>query len=189
MGTMYGIDFNPVPDRLRVVSDEGQNLRINVDGGLTILDGDVNATYGPAAITAVAYTNSVAGATTTTLYGLDSQTDSLVRSTNPNAGTYTDTNLMGMTFMPLGLSFTIDNNVGFDISGRTGTAFINIDSLLWTVNLMTGEASSLGIVGAGPLRSIATTGAIPEPATWAMLIAGFGLVGVAARRRRPVASA
>lgn len=30
------------------------------------------------------------------------------------------------------------------------------------------------------------TGAIPEPATWAMLIAGFGLVGVAARRRRAV---
>lgn len=28
-------------------------------------------------------------------------------------------------------------------------------------------------------------GVIPEPATWAMLIAGFGLVGAAARRRRP----
>ncbi len=30
--------------------------------------------------------------------------------------------------------------------------------------------------------------AIPEPASWAMLIAGFGLVGAAARRRRPVAA-
>ncbi len=28
------------------------------------------------------------------------------------------------------------------------------------------------------------TGGVPEPATWAMLIAGFGLVGMAARRRR-----
>ena len=28
-------------------------------------------------------------------------------------------------------------------------------------------------------------GGIPEPATWAMLITGFGLVGMAARRRRP----
>ena len=29
-------------------------------------------------------------------------------------------------------------------------------------------------------------GVIPEPATWAMMIAGFGLVGFAARRRRTV---
>lgn len=32
-------------------------------------------------------------------------------------------------------------------------------------------------------------GAIPEPATWAMMIAGFGLVGSALRRRRDVAAA
>ena len=31
-------------------------------------------------------------------------------------------------------------------------------------------------------------GVIPEPATWAMLITGFGLVGMAARRRRTPAS-
>lgn len=31
-------------------------------------------------------------------------------------------------------------------------------------------------------------GAVPEPASWAMLIAGFGLVGAAARRRRAVAA-
>src|SRR5262245_15202343 len=29
-GTSFGVDFNPVPDRLRIVSDAGQNLRINV---------------------------------------------------------------------------------------------------------------------------------------------------------------
>jgi hypothetical protein len=32
-------------------------------------------------------------------------------------------------------------------------------------------------------------GVVPEPATWAMLIAGFGLVGLAARRRKVVATA
>jgi hypothetical protein len=31
-----------------------------------------------------------------------------------------------------------------------------------------------------------TTGGVPEPASWAMLIAGFGLVGAALRRRRAV---
>lgn len=32
-------------------------------------------------------------------------------------------------------------------------------------------------------------GAVPEPASWAMLIAGFGLVGAAGRRRRAVVAA
>ena len=30
--------------------------------------------------------------------------------------------------------------------------------------------------------------AVPEPVTWALLIAGFGMVGVGMRRRRPVAA-
>lgn len=34
-----------------------------------------------------------------------------------------------------------------------------------------------------------TLGAVPEPATWAMLITGFGLVGFSARRRRVTAVA
>lgn len=33
------------------------------------------------------------------------------------------------------------------------------------------------------------TGAVPEPASWAMLITGFGLVGAAARRRRTAVAA
>ena len=32
-GTAFGIDFNPTVDRLRVVSNTGQNLRVNVDTG------------------------------------------------------------------------------------------------------------------------------------------------------------
>jgi hypothetical protein len=37
--------------------------------------------------------------------------------------------------------------------------------------------------------NVSVIASIPEPASWAMLIAGFGLVGAAARRRRPVTSA
>ena len=33
-----------------------------------------------------------------------------------------------------------------------------------------------------------TSGVVPEPASWAMLIAGFGLVGAASRRRRGIAT-
>lgn len=35
----------------------------------------------------------------------------------------------------------------------------------------------------------AATGGVPEPASWAMLIAGFGMVGFAARRRKTVVAA
>lgn len=184
MGGSFGFDFNPVPDRLRLVSDSGQNLRINVDGGATIMDGAIMSDTGAVQLVAAAYTNSVAGATSTTLYALDAVGDMLLRSTNPNLGAYTGMNMGGGSYAPLGFSFTTANAVGFDISGRTGAAFANIDSLLWSIDLGTGRASTLGIVGAGPLLSIATGATVPEPATWAMLIAGFGMVGGVMRRRK-----
>lgn len=37
--------------------------------------------------------------------------------------------------------------------------------------------------------TIGTSGAVPEPASWAMLIAGFGLTGAAMRRRRAAIAA
>jgi hypothetical protein len=40
------------------------------------------------------------------------------------------------------------------------------------------------VVPSGEIRGFLT--AIPEPASWALMIAGFGLVGTAIRRRRPL---
>ena len=40
---------------------------------------------------------------------------------------------------------------------------------------------------AGPLSGGGSGSDVPEPSVWAMLIIGFGVVGVSARRRRPVA--
>jgi hypothetical protein len=192
-GSSFGIDFNPVPDRLRLVSDSGQNLRINVDTGATLVDGTVTSTTGAVNPIGAAYTNSFAGTTTTTLYAIDSVGDTLLRSTNPNAGSYTNLNMGGVAFQPLGLSFTNLNNIGFDISANDRMAYLTVDSLLWRVDLETGAATSLGVVGAGTLRGLTARGfnaAVPEPASWAMMIAGFGLVGAVARRRRaePVAA-
>lgn len=39
-----------------------------------------------------------------------------------------------------------------------------------------------------PLRLASDPSAVPEPASWAMLIAGFGMVGGTLRRRRPAAA-
>ena len=47
--------------------------------------------------------------------------------------------------------------------------------------------------GDGPNQSylvkLAYTGAVPEPATWAMMMSGFALIGGAMRRRQKVALA
>ena len=40
VGTAFGVDFNPAADRLRIISDTGQNLAHNVnDGGVTVANG------------------------------------------------------------------------------------------------------------------------------------------------------
>ena len=63
-GTSFGFDFNPVPDRIRVVSNAGENLRLNPDNG-AIAGMDVNLAYalgdpnvnGLPSVVGVAYTN------------------------------------------------------------------------------------------------------------------------------------
>lgn len=42
-GTNFGMDFNPTVDRLRIVSDSGQNLRVNVDTGAATVDAFVRS--------------------------------------------------------------------------------------------------------------------------------------------------
>lgn len=179
-GGILGIDFNPVPDRLRVISSNDQNLRINVDTGAATVDTAItNAGGGAIDLIGSAYTNSVPGGpapATTMLFGIDSVTDSLVFSAAPNGGVYT-------TVGALGVGLTNFNNIGFDISGRTGSAFLNIDSALYSVDLASGKASFIDTIGSGPLVGLTASGAVPEPATWAMMLVGFGAVGSAMRRR------
>lgn len=68
-GTDFGFDFNPTVDRIRVVKNTGQNLRLNPnDGTVAAVDGSLNP--GTPVVTAAAYTNSFAGATTTSLFEL-----------------------------------------------------------------------------------------------------------------------
>lgn len=178
-GTSFGIDFNPVPDRLRIISDSDQNLRANVDTGATTVDGTIS--YGTSInpnIVGAAYTNNVAGATTTTLYTIDSFVNQLNIQNPPNDGTQVQVG-----------SLTVDptNLVGFDISGGTGTAFAALQlagggfSQLYTINLGSGVAQNANVIGGGLfVRDISVV--IPEPASLAMV--GVAALGLVARRRR-----
>ncbi|MFN7173140.1 MAG: PEPxxWA-CTERM sorting domain-containing protein [Thermaurantiacus tibetensis] len=76
----------------------------------------------------------------------------------------------------LGANFPNAAIVGFSAgvgSGWVGNFTGAVDNVTWTIG---GVTSSFNFEVTG--------GVIPEPATWAMLIAGFGLVGGAMRRRR-----
>lgn len=134
-GTDFGFDFNPTVDRIRVVSNTGQNLRVNPnDGTLSAMDLPLNP--GSPAVTAVAYTNNFAGATTTTLFDIDTNTDRLHRQDPPNNGTLVDVG-------PIGINATSTN--GFDIGGTSGTAYailtVGSSAAIYTVNLQTGAAT------------------------------------------------
>ncbi|MFZ0063658.1 MAG: DUF4394 domain-containing protein, partial [Pyrinomonadaceae bacterium] len=93
-GTAFGFDFNPTVDRIRITSNTDQNFRLNpvnaliagIDIPIAYAAGDPNVGFDPSAVGA-AYTNNFAGATTTTLYDIDSNQDTLVIQNPPNAGT------------------------------------------------------------------------------------------------------
>ena len=164
-GARFAVDFNPVPDRLRVISDSGQNLRINVDTGETIVDGAINPA-GPM-IGGAAYINSVAGAATTALYDIDVGSSQLLLQSPPNDGTVT-------TVGSLGLSLDAGSSVGFDVLTRAGSdlAFAVLRSAgstgLYRLNLATGAATLVGPVAGNPnLHGMAVLGEplqVPPPA-------------------------
>jgi hypothetical protein len=143
-GTDFGVDFNPVADRLRVVSNTGHSLRINVDNGATTTDGAINGGAANSAVTGSAYTNSFAGTTGTTLYALDSATDTLYVQNPPNNGTLA-------TPVSLGVDAGAVN--GFDIDARTnlGYAVLTVGGVrtVYTINLgaTANAATAAGALG------------------------------------------
>jgi hypothetical protein len=163
-GASFGVDFNPTVDRLRIVSNTGQNLRVNPNDGSVTVDGAINP--GTPGVTAAAYTNSFNGATSTTLFDIDTTTDSLYTQNPPNNGTV---NLVG----PLGINATDVN--GFDISTGDNTAYAALTATaltsLYTINLTTGAATSVGLIGNG-LTNLRGLAAETSAAT------GFSAVGV-----------
>jgi hypothetical protein len=155
-GTSFGCDFNPAADRLRIISDTGQNLRHNVNaGGVTIADGTLNnppvlpATTSMTAlgVTGAAYTNNdLDPNTATTLFDIDSTLDQVVIQSPPNNGNLASTGK---------LRRDTDSQVGFDIASRLvkgvtrdNRAFASLvvdeQDGFYGINLLTGQASFLG---------------------------------------------
>ena len=142
-GSQFGVDFNPVADRLRVISDTGLSLRIDVASGAAITDGAIN---GPTpAVTAAAYTNAVAGTVATQLFSLDAAAGQVYLQDPPNNGTLT---------APVALGGTFTGANGFDIDARNNSAYAALatagSTALYTVPLVAGSAAvRVGTIGSG----------------------------------------
>jgi hypothetical protein len=107
-GSTVAMDFNPQTDRLKVMTDKGQNLTINpTTGQVTNVGIATSSTYG---INSIGYSNNFTGTAGTSLYNMDAPTGKLYRMSSTGSQT-----LVGTT----GLTMTGDG--GFDIS-RNGQA-------------------------------------------------------------------
>ncbi len=170
-GATFGIDFNPTVDRLRLVSNTGQNLRLNpitgavagTDTNLIFATGDTNAGQPPNLIS-VAYTNNFAGAATTTLYGITANGTLVTLGSANGAPTSPNT---GQIFTVGSLGVTPSGAIGFDISPVSGAAFATLGAgtgtpQLYSINLTTGAATLIGQIGGGqPICDIAVETVTP----------------------------
>ena len=148
-GDSFGIDFNPAADRLRIVSNTGQNLRHNVDAGGTLSDGALNYTAGVTAlgISAAAYTNNDLDATTaTTLFDLDTTLDQIAVQSPPNNGSLAPTGKLNVD-AAAAAGFDIYTTLSKGVAVRN-EAFASLavggSTMLYKVNLLTGNANAVG---------------------------------------------
>lgn len=161
-GVDFGVDFNPAADRIRVVSNTGQNLRLHPDTGV-VAAVDPAATYtagGTQAgrlpdLVAAGYTYNKNDDKLTTNYAIDRRAGTLVLQgslegaqpvISPNTGQL-------KTIGPLGVGPFSDASL--DIADVSGVAFaaIRVDASrstrLYQVNLTNGHADFIGTVANG----------------------------------------
>ncbi len=149
----FGFDFNPLADRIRVVTSSGQSFVINPNDGLVTTN---NASVTGRIPTGTAYTNNTQNAAFTTLYTIDSTSDSLYLQDPATsattlvaaigAGDFTAVNGFDI---PVGVNVTASNMAA--PAGSAGFAALTVGgvSRLYALNLTTGATTSLGTIGGG----------------------------------------
>lgn len=172
-GDAFGVDFDPSTDQLRVVSDQGGNLRLHPASG-AILDGDAQAAGvqpdAPLAyqagdllassrprIVATASAQARRGSASATHYGIDAATGYLVTIGSPEGASPIVSPNTGrlQSIGPLGIDH-FDRAV-LDITGAGRSAYLvttrigSPESRLYDINLASGQARLIGAIAAGQI--------------------------------------
>jgi hypothetical protein len=172
-GASYGVENDG--GGFRIVSELGQNLTVNRATG--------SAAVGPTVNPSGTFVSALAfRASSGTMFGIDSSANTL-GVFNPTTGAFT-------TSGPLG--FDVARNNGFDISGASGIAYLasgatssDVQANLYTVNLATGMASLVGLIGqVGDNTLLRGLTIVPEPGTGTLLIGGLALLALRFRRQK-----
>lgn len=92
------------------------------------------------------------------------------------------------TLFSTGSTLNLSTGVGNLLFGN-----IDFGTLLSTgsssANILSGADNSINFTATGGSGTLSLTAAVPEPATWAMMLVGFGAVGFSMRRKRTPAAA
>jgi hypothetical protein len=161
-GRYFGVDFNPAANRLRIISNTGQNLRHDVSGATTpptVVDGTLNFPPVPPAttpttalgVTGAAYTNNdleptPPTVTGTTLFNIDTTNDQIVLQSPANSGILAPTGKLGVdTGKQVGFDIYSDLVNGLTVGNRAFAALVvnGVDGF-YQIDLLTGKATLIG---------------------------------------------
>lgn len=168
-GERFGFDFNPTVDRIRVVSDAAQNLRLHpetgavvdadprtdgvqTDGALAYDAADVNAGRTPALV-AAAYTYNQDNDKITTNYAIDARHGTLVTQGSREGAQPVISPNTGRLFTVGALGTGAFERADFDISDVRNTAYAALTpteghaTVLYRIDLASGAASRIGRIG------------------------------------------
>lgn len=201
------IDFNPVVDRIRLITGNqgaNNNYRLHPDtGALVAQDTALAFAAGDPkdgnsyTIIGGAYSNNVSGATSTTLYVWEYQSDALITLGSPGGSPVSpNSGQMFTVHSPLS-ALTSQAGLGMDISGATNTLFVTHDNVsnpsgtfmsLYSRDLTTGAEIKLGDYAPGVFISDISVptniNAAPEPSSLVLGLLGAGGLATYLRRRK-----
>lgn len=144
------IEFDPVADNVRMITTFEDNVRLSASTGAVLgVDSDLSPV---GTLTDIAYSNNTSASSQTTLYGIDSEFNELVRiggaNGNPSvgAGAVSIVGALGVgTVNPQVAYFDIDadGSAWMVESNLTGAVYVN---RLYRINLNTGAATLVGTI-------------------------------------------